>query len=261
MRNTSGAAYAASKYIEIPVREECTLMDFLLKQMGITRNRAKDLLSGRAVTIDRKLTTRHDTPLHVGEVVRVSLHRQNTMLLNKYVKIVYEDKDIVVIEKNVGILSMASTPKQYCIKNVLDAYFEKRHFKCTAHVVHRLDRETSGLMIYAKNIEVLKAKHAENKWSVPKNNLDEYLKKVKQLQQEGLSADEITEELKTLTKYPRFADFVNYWYFDNRGLFAKFDLGGVPNGNKNLILNPLTNTLDPIPPGGFRFSTAKMQEW
>ena len=148
MRNTSGAAYAASKYIEIPVREECTLMDFLLKQMGITRNRAKDLLSGRAVTIDRKLTTRHDTPLHVGEVVRVSRHRQNTMLLNKYVKIVYEDKDIVVIEKNVGILSMASTPKQYCIKNVLDAYFEKRHFKCTAHVVHRLDRETSGLMIY-----------------------------------------------------------------------------------------------------------------
>ena len=162
MRNTNGAAYAASKYIEIPVREESTLLDFLLKQMGISRNRAKDLLSGKAITVDRKLVTRHDAPLHVGEVVRVSRHRQSTMLENKYVKIVYEDKDIVVIEKSEGILSMASTPKQYCVKNVLDEYFEKRHFKCTAHVVHRLDRETSGLMIYAKNVDV--ARILEDNW-------------------------------------------------------------------------------------------------
>ena len=137
-------------------------MDFLLKQMGITKNRAKDLLTGRAVSVDRKLATHYDTALHPGQVVRVSRHRQNTMLLNKYVKIVYEDKDIIVIEKSEGILSMASTPKQYCVKNVLDEYFEKRHFKCTAHVVHRLDRETSGLMIYAKNIET--AKILEDNW-------------------------------------------------------------------------------------------------
>ena len=162
MRNITGAAYAASKYIEIPVREENTLLEFLLKQMGISKNRAKDLLAGRAVSVNRKLSTRHDTPLHIGEVVRVSRHRQTTMLLNKYVKIIYEDKDIVVIEKSEGILSMASTPKQYCVKNVLDEYFEKRHFKCTAHVVHRLDRETSGLMIYAKNVEV--ARILENNW-------------------------------------------------------------------------------------------------
>lgn len=158
----SGAAYAANKYIELPVREDSNLMDFLLKQMGITKNRAKDLLTGRAVSVDRKLATHYDTALHPGQVVRVSRHRQNTMLLNKYVKIVYEDKDIIVIEKSEGILSMASTPKQYCVKNVLDEYFEKRHFKCTAHVVHRLDRETSGLMIYAKNIET--AKILENNW-------------------------------------------------------------------------------------------------
>lgn len=162
MRNITGAAYAASKYTEIPVREENTLLEFLLKQMGISKNRAKDLLAGRAVSVNRKLSTRHDTPLHIGEVVRVSRHRQSTMLLNKYVKIIYEDKDIVVIEKSEGILSMASTPKQYCVKNVLDEYFEKRHFKCTAHVVHRLDRETSGLMIYAKNVEV--ARILENNW-------------------------------------------------------------------------------------------------
>lgn len=137
-------------------------MDFLLKQMGVSRNRAKDLLSGKAVSVDRKLATRHDTPLHPGEVVRVLRHRQNIMLENKYVRIIYEDKYLVVIEKSEGILSMASSPKQYCVKNVLDEYFDKRHFKCKAHVVHRLDRETSGLMIYAKDMET--AKTLEDNW-------------------------------------------------------------------------------------------------
>lgn len=58
-----------------------------------------------------------------------------------------------------------------------------------------------------------------------KNNVDEYVAKVKQLQKMGLSAEEITEEPKTLTKYPRFTDFVNYWYFDERGALSKGGYG------------------------------------
>ena len=92
--------------------------------------------------------------LNVGEMVRISRHKRSTELINKYIKIIYEDKDIIVIEKQPGILSMASSPNQFCVKTILDEYFRKRHFKCTAHVVHRLDRETSGLMIYAKSIEI-----------------------------------------------------------------------------------------------------------
>lgn len=115
-------------------------------------------------------------------------------------------------------------------------------------------------LVYAKNIETLKEKHAENKWNVPKNNVGEYVAKVKQLQKEGLTKEEITEELKALTKYPRFIDFTNYWYFDERGLYSKGDLGGVPNGNKTPVLNPITGELDPVPPGGFRFSAEKMAQ-
>ena len=116
-------------------------------------------------------------------------------------------------------------------------------------------------IVFAKNIEILKSKHAENKWNVPKNNLAEYIAKVKQLEKEGLSPEEITEELKTLTKYPRFVDFTNYWYFDERGLYSKGDLGGVPNGNKTPIWNPVTGKYDPIPPGGFRFSEEKLNQF
>lgn len=156
-RNLSGAQYAASKYITLPVREAMPLMDFLMREMnGISRNRVKDLLQGHGIMVDRKLVTQYDYQLKPGETVLVSRHKRSTELQNKFVKIIYEDKDIIVIEKAEGILSMASAPGQYCVKTILDEYFHKRHFPCTAHVVHRLDRETSGLMMYAKSLEIRK---------------------------------------------------------------------------------------------------------
>ncbi|WP_283491540.1 site-specific DNA-methyltransferase [Helicobacter pylori] len=115
-------------------------------------------------------------------------------------------------------------------------------------------------LIYAKDISFLSKKHENDKWQVPKNNVKEYYSRVKTLQNKDLSNDEITEELKELTKYPRFMDFTNYWYFDEKGLYRKDNLGGVKNGNKFKIINPLTNQEDPIPPGGFRYSKEKLQE-
>ncbi|WP_120860641.1 site-specific DNA-methyltransferase [Helicobacter pylori] len=115
-------------------------------------------------------------------------------------------------------------------------------------------------LIYAKNISFLSKKHENNKWQVSKNNVKEYYSRVKTLQNKDLSSDEITEQLKELTKYPRFMDFTNYWYFDEKGLYRKDNLGGVKNGNKFKIINPLTNQEDPIPPGGFRYSKEKLQE-
>ena len=59
----------------------------------------------------------------------------------------------MVVEKNIGILSMAAGHSSLNVKSVLDDYFKKTHQRCTAHVVHRLDRDTSGLMVYAKDIQ------------------------------------------------------------------------------------------------------------
>ncbi|MBR1787735.1 MAG: RluA family pseudouridine synthase [Bacteroidaceae bacterium] len=163
MKNLTTAQYVANKYNEYVVREEMTLMDFLNVQMhGISRNRLKDILKGHGVNVDRKLVTQYDYQLRPGMVVSVSKHRRSTELSSKWIKIIYEDKDIIIIEKNAGILSMAATAKQFCVKTILDEYFQKRHFKCHAHVVHRLDRDTSGLMIYAKSIEA--AQILERDW-------------------------------------------------------------------------------------------------
>lgn len=161
-RHLTGEQYAASKYIQLSVKEEIPLMEFLMKEMsGISRNRVKDLLQGHAVMVDRQLVTQYDFMLSRGQSVLVSKHKRSTELLNKFVKIIYEDKDLIVIMKSEGILSMASAPGQYCVKTILDEYFKSRHFPCTAHVVHRLDKETSGLMVYAKNMEIRKMFEAD----------------------------------------------------------------------------------------------------
>lgn len=153
-RNLTGAQYAATKYNEYRVTEPMLLLDFVSKQMsGISRNKLKDILQGRGIAVDKKIVTQYNFQVEPGMIVRVSKHRRKTEMDNKWIQIVYEDKDIVIINKQAGILSMGSSAKQFCVKTILDEYFMKRRFKCHAHVVHRLDRETSGLMVYAKSIE------------------------------------------------------------------------------------------------------------
>lgn len=135
------------------VKEACELLPFVMQALdGISRTRAKAILSGQGVTVDRRIVTQHDYPLTPGAQVAISKGKHRFELKNRFVKIVYEDPHVIVIEKNTGILSMATSHHAYCVKTVLDDYFRKSRQKCTAHVVHRLDRDTSGLMVFAKTI-------------------------------------------------------------------------------------------------------------
>ena len=131
------------------------LLAFLFENVkGQSRNKVKQTLQGRGIRVDGKTVTQFDFSLEPGMRVDVSRTKRNNLLLrNRYVKLIYEDKWLVVVEKNVGILSMAAGHKSLNVKAVLDDYFRKTRQACTAHVVHRLDRDTSGLLIYAKDME------------------------------------------------------------------------------------------------------------
>ncbi|MCF0207915.1 MAG: RluA family pseudouridine synthase [Bacteroidaceae bacterium] len=139
----------------LKVKEEAPLLEFLQKSLPhLSRNKIKDILQGHGVKVNDKCVTQFDQPLKVGNTVSVSKKKKERNLLqSRYVKIIYEDRWLVVIEKNIGILSMAAGHKSLNVKAVLDDYFVKSRQNCRAHVVHRLDRETSGLMIYAKDLE------------------------------------------------------------------------------------------------------------
>ena len=150
-------------YEHIVVNKEQPLLEFLLENVNQSRTKIKATLQGRGIKVNGKTVTQFDFMLRPGMKVAVSRTKRNQQgFKSRYVKIVYEDRWLVVVEKNIGILSMAAGHSSLNVKSVLDDYFKKTRQKCTAHVVHRLDRDTSGLMIYAKDIDTEQA--LEHDW-------------------------------------------------------------------------------------------------
>ena len=146
-------------YEHLMVNEEAPLLEWLLAHVNESRTKVKATLQGRGIKVNGKTVTQFDFALKPGMKVAVSKTKRNQQSFkSRYVKIVYEDRWLIVVEKNVGILSMAAghsslNVSSLNVKSVLDDYFKKSRQKCTAHVVHRLDRDTSGLMVYAKDID------------------------------------------------------------------------------------------------------------
>ena len=142
------------EYDHFQVTEEQPLLEFLLSNVKQSKNKIKLTLQGQGVKVNGKTITQFDYQLQPGMKVAVSKTKRNQQAFkSRYVKIVYEDRWLIVIEKQPGILSMAGGHSSLNVKTVLDDYFKKSRQKCTAHVVHRLDRDTSGLMVYAKDME------------------------------------------------------------------------------------------------------------
>lgn len=140
-------------YTNYTVRGEATLLDWLLANLKESKSKVKATLKNSGIKVNGKFRTQFDYPLHNGDRVSVSKSKKNNTFHSKFLKLVYEDQYLVVIEKNVGILSMAAGHSTLNVKTVLDDYFRRTRQHCTAHVVHRLDRDTSGLMIYAKDMQ------------------------------------------------------------------------------------------------------------
>jgi RluA family pseudouridine synthase len=143
---------------QLPVIEAGELMKFLLEKLpALTRNNIKSLLAHRQVMVDEQVVTRYNHPLQKGQevvvnwsLVRDEGHRQG-------LKILYEDVDLIVIDKPAGLLSMASDKeKLYTAYHQLTDYVRQTNPDNHLFIVHRLDRDTSGVMLFAKNEE---AKH------------------------------------------------------------------------------------------------------
>lgn len=143
--------YSQQQYDRYTVEEEAPLMDWLLAHLGESRSKVKATLQGRGIKVNGKVVTQFDFALKPGMKVAVSKSKRNNTFKSRYLKLVYEDRYLVVVEKNVGVLSMAAGHSSLNVKTILDDYFRQTRQKCQAHVVHRLDRDTSGLMIYAKD--------------------------------------------------------------------------------------------------------------
>ncbi len=154
MRNTNNTYKTqGGDNLVITVKENAPLLEYLINNVSESRSKLKATLQGRGIAVNGRMVTQFDYQLKAGDKIIISRHKKQNQFKSRYVKIVYEDKWLVVVEKNIGILSMAAGHSSLNVKSVLDDYFLKSRQKCRAHVVHRLDRDTSGLMVYAKDIE------------------------------------------------------------------------------------------------------------
>ena len=141
------------------------LMSFLLSKLGgMTRTSVKQLLSQRRVTVNAGIQTRHDTPVKPGDMVQINQGRGNVELRHPKLRVIYEDNALIVVEKKNGLLTVPYNPKssEMTAYSILKDYVRKQSNRNTVHVVHRLDRETSGVLVFAKSAEL--QEYMRNYW-------------------------------------------------------------------------------------------------
>ena len=146
-------ARAAAQYTIYNVTEPAELMEFLMKKMaGVSRTRVKALLSNRVVLVNNNIQTQYNFPLTPGMKVQISKDRNKHEFRHPMLKILYEDAYLIVVEKKEGLLSVATEKqKERTAQHILNEYVKRQHRNNRVFVVHRLDRETSGIMMYAKD--------------------------------------------------------------------------------------------------------------
>lgn len=139
-----------------PVTEETTLLEFLLSRVGgKSRNNLKSLLSRRMVQVDGRPVTRFDHPLRPGQRVTLAVGLPALPIL-------YEDEELLVMDKPAGLLSMASDGERErtAYRQAMD-YLRPRGQR--VFIVHRLDRDTSGVLLFAKNERLKRA--LQDRWT------------------------------------------------------------------------------------------------
>ncbi len=144
------------KEISYTITEPSTLMPFLLSSLSNkSRDNIKSLLRNRQVLVNGEPVTQFNHELKPGDTIVISAARHTGGLMARNMRLVYEDEHLIVIDKNAGLLSMASDNEKYLTAyNILSTYIKSQKPSNRIFIVHRLDRDTSGLMMFARSEKV-----------------------------------------------------------------------------------------------------------
>ncbi len=137
------------------VVEDTTLLQFLIVSMPQRkRTNIKEYLKHNQVAVNEVPISQFDTELHQGDIVKVNLTREFRVFYHRRLKLVYEDDDIIVVNKGYGLLSMGTDKiKDGTAYSIIKDYVKWKDPRNKIFIVHRLDRDTSGLMMFAKSEE------------------------------------------------------------------------------------------------------------
>ena len=142
------------KEMEYTVEAGGPLLPFLLERVRGSRNHVKSLLTRGQVAVDGKTVTRHDHPLTPGQRVAVLAAPRPAAPF----PVLYEDGRILVVDKPAGLLSMASDrEKLRTAYRMATDYVRQSDPRGRVFIVHRLDRDTSGVLLFARDEETKRA--------------------------------------------------------------------------------------------------------
>lgn len=123
-----------------------------------TPTKLKSMLKHNQFAVNKVPTSRHDAEVHAGDTFSVNFDQSFQVFKNPRVQLVYEDEHILVINKGYGVLSMGTdTKKDGTAYSIMREYVKYHDPRAKVFIVHRLDRDTSGLMMLAKTMTAKEA--------------------------------------------------------------------------------------------------------
>ncbi len=139
---------------DFPVTQPATLLPFLLESLtGKSRNNVKSLLARRLVAVDGRPTSQFDTPLAPGQVVTI-LSAPGPRSGALPFPLLYEDEGLIVVNKPAKLLTVATqTERRRTAYRAVTDYVKSQHIDNRVFVLHRLDRDTSGVLMFARDPE------------------------------------------------------------------------------------------------------------
>lgn len=157
MKNfSSRAAHPARQNRVYAVKEEAVLLEYLFSILkDQSKTTIKALLAHKQIVVNGRATTKFDTVLKAGDEISVLFNRNSTAFSNPLLNIVFEDDSLVIIDKMHGLLTMATErDKEKTAYHILSDYVKRNNSRNRIFIVHRLDRDTSGLLMFAKSPKV-----------------------------------------------------------------------------------------------------------
>lgn len=149
--------YTADNIKTYVVQDETTLLPFLISTLShLSRTEIKSMLKYKHIAIKGSAITQFDHPLLPGDEVQINFGRSFYKFNNPQIKVLYEDKYMIVISKASGLLSVANdNVREKDAFHILKDYVRHDNPDAELYVCHRLDQYTSGILIFSKDQEMM----------------------------------------------------------------------------------------------------------
>ena len=149
-----------TKSTTLKATKEAELMQFLMEKMGgMSRTSVKLMLSRRQVYVNEHIETKYNYTLKEGDTIRIQSGIAQQELQHPKLKLIYEDDYIAIVDKKEGLLTMATHRESHetTAYSILKNHLKKANPRAELYTVHRLDRETSGVLMFAKTKAIQQA--------------------------------------------------------------------------------------------------------